>query len=108
MPDARPGTPFVNKPGIPTTYRLTTWWISYSSGVRSHGKITGTLISARDGVGRPQIWAELVRTVIHRVRVEYSSFRTATTDLEVRNIDGGRIWTMASWVLDELNAQEDV
>lgn len=48
-----------------------------------------------------------VHTVIHRILVEHYPFRTATTDLEVRNIDGVRIGTTASWFLEELNAQQD-
>lgn len=36
-----------------------------------------------------------VRTVIHRVLVDHYPFRTATNDLEMRNIDGVRIGTTA-------------
>lgn len=48
-----------------------------------------------------------VRTVIHRVLVEHYPFRTATVDLEMRNIDGIRIGTTAGWFLRELNAEQD-
>ena len=48
-----------------------------------------------------------VRTVIHRILVEEYLFRTATADLDVRNIDGVRIGTTATEVLEELNAQQD-
>jgi len=48
-----------------------------------------------------------VRTVIHRVLVDGTPFRTATQDLEVRNVDGVRIGTTAGQFLDELNAQDD-
>ena len=48
-----------------------------------------------------------VRTVIHRVLVDGAPFRTATHDLEVRNIDGVRIGTTAGQFLDELNSQGD-
>ena len=51
--------------------------------------------------------AETVRTVIHRVLVEHYPFRTATVDLEMRNIDGIRIGTTAGWFLRELNAEQD-
>lgn len=47
---------------------------------------------------------EAVRTVIHRVLVEHYPFRTATVDLDMRNIDGVRIGTTAGWFLRELNA----
>jgi hypothetical protein len=50
---------------------------------------------------------ESVRTVIHRVLVDNEPFRTATTGLEMRNVDGVRIGTMASWFLEELNARDD-
>jgi len=50
---------------------------------------------------------KLVRTVIHRVLVEHYPFRTATVDLEIRNIDGVRIGTTAGWFLEELNADPD-
>ncbi|ELY46959.1 hypothetical protein C494_13721 [Natronorubrum bangense JCM 10635] len=48
-----------------------------------------------------------VRTVIHRVLVEHYPFRTATVDLEMRNIDGIRIGTTAGWFLEELNVDQD-
>jgi hypothetical protein len=48
-----------------------------------------------------------VCTVIHRVLVDNEPFRTATNNLEMRNVDGVRIGTAASWVLEELNAQDD-
>ena len=51
--------------------------------------------------------AGTVRTVIHRVLVEHYPFRTATVDLEMRNIDGIRIGTTAGWLLRELNAKQD-
>jgi len=41
---------------------------------------------------------------VHRVG---TPFRTATQDLEVRNVDGVRIGTTAGQFLDELNAQDD-
>ncbi|RKD87981.1 hypothetical protein [Halopiger aswanensis] len=50
---------------------------------------------------------EPVRTVIHRVLVENSPFRTATNGLEMRNVDGVHIGTTAGWFLRELNAQQD-
>jgi hypothetical protein len=50
---------------------------------------------------------ESVRTVIHRVLVDDEPFRTATNGLAMRNVDGVRIGTAASWFLEELNAQED-
>jgi len=46
-----------------------------------------------------------VRTVIHRILVEYYPFRTATVDLDMRNIDGVRIGRTAGWFLRELNAE---
>ena len=51
--------------------------------------------------------AESVRTVIHRILVDDEPFRTATNGLEMRNVDGVRIGTAASWFLEELNAQDD-
>jgi len=48
---------------------------------------------------------EAVRTVIHRVLVEGVPFRTATHDLDMRNVDGVRIGTTASRFLAELNRQ---
>jgi hypothetical protein len=48
---------------------------------------------------------EAIRTVIHRVLVEGVPFRTATHDLDMRNIDGVRIGTTASQFLAELNRQ---
>ena len=48
-----------------------------------------------------------VRTVIHRVLVDHYPFRTATRDLEMRNVDGVRIGTAADQFLTELNAQHD-
>jgi hypothetical protein len=50
---------------------------------------------------------ESVRTVIHRILVDDEPFRTATSGLEMRNVDGVRIGTAASWYLEELNAQDD-
>lgn len=50
--------------------------------------------------------ADAVRTVIHRVLVEHYPFRTATVDLDMRNIDGVRIGTTAGWFLRELNAEQ--
>jgi hypothetical protein len=50
---------------------------------------------------------ESVRTVIHRILVDDEPFRTATNGLAMRNIDGVRIGTAASWFLEELNAQDD-
>jgi len=50
---------------------------------------------------------EPIRTVIHRVLVNQYPFRTVTTDLEMRSIDGIRIGTTAGWFLEELNAQRD-
>ena len=51
--------------------------------------------------------AGAVRTVIHRVLVDHYPFRTATHDLEIRDVDGVRIGTAAVQFLDELNAQDD-
>ena len=48
-----------------------------------------------------------VRTVIHRILVDDEPFRTATNGLAMRNVDGVRIGTAASWFLKELNAQDD-
>ena len=48
-----------------------------------------------------------VRTVIHRVLVDHYPFRTATHDLEMRNVDGICIGTAAGQFLTELNAQHD-
>jgi hypothetical protein len=50
---------------------------------------------------------ESVRTVIHRILVDDEPFRTATNGLAIRNVDGVRIGTAASWFLEELNAQDD-
>lgn len=50
---------------------------------------------------------EPVRTVIHRVLVDGTPFRTATDGLELRNIDGVRIGTTAGQFLAELNGQRD-
>ena len=47
-----------------------------------------------------------VRTVIQRILVDHYPFRTATHDLEMRNVDGIRIGTAASQFLTELNAQD--
>jgi len=47
-----------------------------------------------------------VRSVIHRVIVDNEPFRTTTNGLELRNVDGVRIETAASWFLEELNAQD--
>jgi ABC-type Fe3+-citrate transport system substrate-binding protein len=51
--------------------------------------------------------SETVRTIIHRILVEEYPFRTATADLDVDNIDGVRIGTTATRVLEQLNAQQD-
>ena len=48
---------------------------------------------------------ESIRTVIHRILVDDEPFRTATNGLEMRNVDGVRIGTAASWFLEELNTQ---
>jgi len=45
-----------------------------------------------------------VRTVVHRVLVDGTPFRTATHDLELDTVDGVRIGTTAGQSLDELNA----
>ena len=50
---------------------------------------------------------EAVRTVIHRVLVEHYPFRTATVDLDIRNIDDVRIGTTAGWFLRELNTEQN-
>ena len=50
---------------------------------------------------------EPVRTVIHRILVDHYPFRTATHDLEMRNVDDVRIGTAADQFLTELNAQHD-
>lgn len=49
---------------------------------------------------------EPVRTVIHRILLDNEPFRTATTGLELRNVDGLQIGTTAGWFLNELNAQD--
>jgi len=49
---------------------------------------------------------ELVRTVIRRILVDDEPFRTATNGLEMRNVDGVRIGTAASWFPEELNTQD--
>ena len=55
--------------------------------------------------GRSQTYGTApVRTVIHGILVDDESFRTATSDLEMRNVDGIRIGTTASWFPGELNA----
>jgi uncharacterized phage-associated protein len=46
-----------------------------------------------------------VRTVIHRILVDDEPFWTAMNGLEMRNVDGVRIGTAASWFLEELNTQ---
>jgi hypothetical protein len=48
-----------------------------------------------------------VRTVIHRILVDNEPFQTATNGLGIRNVDGVRIGTAASWFLGKLNAQDD-
>ena len=48
-----------------------------------------------------------VCTVIHRILIEHCPFRTATHNLEMRNVDGVRIGTTAGQFLDELNPQDD-
>lgn len=53
-----------------------------------------------------QYGTETVRTIIHRILVEHYPFRTATVDLDMRNIDGVRIGTTAGWFLRELNAEQ--
>ena len=49
---------------------------------------------------------ESVRAVIHRILVDDEPFRAATNGLEMRNVDGVRIGTVASWFLEELNTQD--
>lgn len=48
-----------------------------------------------------------VRTVIQRVLVDGTPFRTATYNLEMANVDGVRIGTTAGQFLNELNSQGD-
>jgi len=48
-----------------------------------------------------------VRAAIRRVLVDGTPFRTATHDLELRNVDGVHIGTTAGQFLDELNTQHD-
>lgn len=48
---------------------------------------------------------ETVRTVTHRVLVEFQPFRTATADLGVRPVDGVRIGTTAVATLRELQSE---
>ena len=48
-----------------------------------------------------------VKTVIQRILVDHYPFRTATHDLEMRNVDGIRIGTAAGQFLTELNGQHD-
>jgi hypothetical protein len=50
---------------------------------------------------------ETVRTIIHRILVEEYPFRTATADLDIDNVDGIRIGTVAGQFLAELNARQD-
>ena len=64
--------------------------------------LDGMMATVVDRYGR-----EPVRTAIHRVLVDHYPFRTATHDLEMRNVDGVRIGTAASRFLTELNAQHD-
>ncbi len=47
-----------------------------------------------------------VRTVVYRVLVDGTPFRTATHDLERSTVDGVRLGTAAGQFLDELNAQD--
>jgi len=83
------------------------WSNSYSS-ARSIPVGSPRRASRRtDGDCRRQVRYRPVRTVIHRVLVDGTPFRTATQDLEVRNVDGVRIGTTAGQFLDELNAQDD-
>jgi len=51
--------------------------------------------------------ADPVHTVVHRVLVDGTPFRTATHGLEMSNVDGVRVGTTAGQFLDELNAQHD-
>ena len=44
---------------------------------------------------------------LHGVLVDGTPYRTATHDLEIRNVDGVRLGTTAGQFLDELNAQDD-
>ncbi len=53
-----------------------------------------------------QYGTETVRTGIHRLLVEHYPVRTATVDLDMRNIDGVRIGTTAGRFLRELNAKQ--
>jgi hypothetical protein len=48
-----------------------------------------------------------IRTIVHRVLVDGTPFRTAIHDLEMSNVDGVRVGTTAGQFLDELNAQND-
>ncbi|WP_225336272.1 hypothetical protein [Halomicrobium urmianum] len=66
------------------------------------GHLDTTMAAVVDRYG-----TERVRTVIHRTLVDQYPFRTATTGLEMRNVDGVRIGTTAGWFLEELNAQRD-
>ncbi|CAP15250.1 hypothetical protein [Halobacterium salinarum] len=50
---------------------------------------------------------ETVQTVIRRILVEHYPFRTATVDLEMRNVDGVWIGTAATGYLRELNSEQD-
>jgi len=84
------------------------WSNSYSSARSVPVRITTTGISTnRWRLSSTGTVPPPVRTVIHRVLVDGTPFRTATQDLEVRNVDGVRIGTTAGQFLDELNAQDD-
>jgi len=50
---------------------------------------------------------ETVQTVIHRILVEHYPFRTATVELDMRNVDGVWIGTTAGWFLRELNRDQN-
>jgi hypothetical protein len=97
---------FVSRPGLPSTHRSTsaTYVVYRAQNPRTeHGDthFDRTMTTVIDSYG-----ADPVRTVIDRILVDDEPFRTATNGLEMRNVDGVRIGTAASWFLEELNAQD--
>lgn len=53
-----------------------------------------------------QYGTDTVQTIIHRILIEHYPFRTATVELDVRNVDGIWIGTTAVGYLRELNAKQ--
>jgi len=84
------------------------WSNSYSSARSIPVRITTTGISTnRWRLSSTGTVPPLSGPSFTRVLVDGTPFRTATQDLEVRNVDGVRIGTTAGQFLDELNAQDD-